>query len=62
VFLIELEDSVVFSVVQTVLSMFDVHCAYGSAHTFSNLNYTNPSFILPYPTFSLQGLGEFSLV
>jgi hypothetical protein len=38
-FLIELRDSVLFSVVKTALSTFDVYCAYGSAHTFFYLNY-----------------------
>jgi hypothetical protein len=27
----------------------DVYWAYGSAHTFSHLNYMKPSSILPYP-------------
>jgi hypothetical protein len=34
-----MSDSVVFSVVETFLSTFDVCCAYGSAHTFYHLNY-----------------------
>jgi hypothetical protein len=38
VFEIALRDSVVFSVVETVLSTSDVYCAYGSAHTFSTLS------------------------
>jgi hypothetical protein len=38
VFVTELRDSVVFSVVKTVFSTSDVYCAYGSAHTFSDLN------------------------
>jgi hypothetical protein len=43
VFEIALHNSVVFSVTQTVLSTFDVYCAYGSAHTFSHLNYIKSS-------------------
>jgi hypothetical protein len=38
VFVTELRDSFVFSVAKTVFSMFDVYCAYGSAHTFYHLN------------------------
>jgi hypothetical protein len=34
---IELSDSVVFSVAKTVFLKFDVHCAYCSAHKFSPL-------------------------
>jgi hypothetical protein len=41
VFVIELRDSVVFSVAKTILSTFDVYYAYGSAHTFSHLHYMN---------------------
>jgi hypothetical protein len=43
VFLIELRDSVVFSVIKTVFSTLDVYCASGSAHT---------SCILPSPRLS----------
>jgi hypothetical protein len=43
VFEIALRDSVVFSVVLIVLSTFDKYCAYGSAHTFSHLNYMKPT-------------------
>jgi hypothetical protein len=52
VFVKGLLDSVLFSVVQTAFSTFDLYCAYGSAHTFSRLNYMKPSRILPYPRFS----------
>jgi len=52
VFVNQLRDSVVFSVVQTVLLMLDVYCAYGSAQNFFHLNYMKHSFILPYPRFS----------
>jgi hypothetical protein len=52
VFVIKVRDSDVFSVVQTVLSTSDVYCAYGSAHTFSHLNYMKPSCRLPYPRLS----------
>jgi hypothetical protein len=38
VFEIALRDSVVFSAVLTVLSTFDVYCAFGSVHTFSRVN------------------------
>jgi hypothetical protein len=58
VFVIELHDSVVFSVVQTVLSTFDVYCAY-----LSHLNYIKPSCILPSPKlrFASFGWGEVRL-
>jgi hypothetical protein len=48
-FITELRDYVVFSVVYTDLWTFDMYCAYGSAHTFSHLNYVKPSCILIYP-------------
>jgi hypothetical protein len=54
---IELRDSVVFSVVQTVLSTLDVYCAYGSAHTFSHLNDMKTSCTLPYPRMSFARFG-----
>jgi len=40
---IEVRDSVVFCVAQTVLSTFDINCAY-----LSHLHYRKPSYILPY--------------
>jgi hypothetical protein len=52
VFVIEVRDSVVFSVIQTVFSTFDAYCAYGSAHTFSHLNYPKTFCILPFPRLS----------
>jgi hypothetical protein len=61
VFEIALHNSVVFSVTQTVLSTFDVYCAYGSAHTFSHLNYMKPSCILPYPRLSYAKFGWVSV-
>jgi hypothetical protein len=58
IFLTELRDSVVFSVAKTVFSTFDVYCAYGSAHTFSDRNL--PVYY-PIRGWVLQGLGEFRL-
>jgi hypothetical protein len=55
VFVIELRDSVVFSVVQRVFSNFEIHCAYGFAHTFSHLYCLIRGWVL-------QGLGEFRLI
>jgi hypothetical protein len=52
VFVIELRDSVVCSVVQTVISTFEVYCAYGFAHILPHLNYVKHSCILPYPRLS----------
>jgi hypothetical protein len=52
VIVIELRDSFVFSVRQTFLSMFDVYCGYGFAHTFPHLNYVEPFCILHYPSSS----------
>jgi len=57
VFEIALRVSVLFPVVQMVLWMFDVYCAYGSAHTFSHLNYIKPSCILPSPRLSFARFG-----
>jgi len=54
---IELRDSIVFSVVQTIVSTFNVYCAYGSAHTFSHLSYMKPSSMLPYWRFSFARFG-----
>jgi len=48
VFVIEMRDSFVFSVVQTALSNFDVYCAYSTEHTFSLLTYMKLSSILPH--------------
>jgi hypothetical protein len=48
ILLIELRDSVVFSVIKMVFSMFNVYCAYGSAHT---------SCILPSPRLSFARFG-----
>jgi hypothetical protein len=45
VFVIELRDSVVFSVVQTALSSFDAYCGCGSAHTFILITW---NFLLYY--------------
>jgi hypothetical protein len=42
----ELRDSVLFSVSKTVFSTFVVYCAYGCAHTFSNINYMKSSCVL----------------
>jgi len=56
-FLIELRDSVVFSVIQKDLKMFDLKCAYVSTHTFSHLNYIRTSSILPYPRLSFASFG-----
>jgi len=52
-----MSDSVLFSVVQTVLWTFDVYCAYGSAHTFSHINYLKSSCILPYPRLGFARFG-----
>jgi hypothetical protein len=57
-----LRDSVVFSVAQTVLSTFDVYCAYGSAHTYSHLNYMNLHVYDLSPRWVLQGLDSLSYV
>jgi hypothetical protein len=48
ILLIELRDSVVFSVVKTFFSTFDEYCAYVSAHT---------SFILPSPRLRFARFG-----
>jgi hypothetical protein len=47
VLVIELRDSIVFSVVQTVLSTFDAYCAYSYAQTFSYHKYIRTSWLLP---------------
>jgi hypothetical protein len=45
VFVIELSDSVMFSVVQTVISKFDLYYACGSLRTYSHLNYMKTSCV-----------------
>jgi len=47
-----LRDSVLFSAIQTVISTLYVYCTYGSARTFSHLNYKNLCCILGYQRFS----------
>jgi hypothetical protein len=56
-----LRDAVVFLVTQTVLSTFDVYCAYGSAHTFVHLNYLNLPVYYLIRGSVLQGLCEVRL-
>jgi hypothetical protein len=46
VFETAVHDSVVFLVAQKILATFVVYCAYGSAHTFSQVNYIKPSCII----------------
>jgi hypothetical protein len=57
VFVIEMRDTVLFSVVQTVLLNIDLYCAYGPEHTYSHPTYVKPSCILPYPMLSFARLG-----
>jgi len=61
VFVTELRDSVVFSVSKTVFSTFDVYCAYGSAHTFSHLNYMNLLVHYLIRSWILQDFGQVRL-
>jgi len=57
VFVIEMRDTVLFSVVQTVLLNIDLYCAYGPEHTYSHPTYVKPSCILPYPSSSFARFG-----